>query len=252
MVRNRHLTVSSLIGLFAVLSGNVLLGMHTGLKDASGNISFSEDFVRDYNAAETALKATGSADPFHALLKKYRHPNERAELELTLGVIYCQRTGFVAPDKAVTHLTHALDYDLPEASYLDTLLWRAGSLEQLGKRDDAIRDHLRGLIACSNYDTPSEWPELRQPNAVIPIAPENEAEKEAKRDYERYRSTVLLQQHVMRQRGFFVQGMRRLSQGVPQNDEKLLNMLKEMTPDPQKHAAVLQLLKPAAPAVEYR
>jgi hypothetical protein len=250
MVRLLQWTAMSFIGLSSVFSCHAALGMHTGFKDSSGNIAFSEEFVRDYNAAEFARKATGSADPFHALLKKYRHPNERAELELTLGVIYSQRTGFVAPEKAVPHLTRALDYDLPDEAYLNTLLWRAGSFEQLGKREDAIRDHLRGLVACTRHDLPSEWPELLPPIAMFSIRPENEAEREAKRDYERYRSRVLLQQHVMRQRGYFVQGIRRLCQGVSESDTKLLDMLEQITPDPRKHASVVRLLKPEDAVVD--
>ena len=42
----------SFIGLSSVFSCHALLGMHTGFKDSSGNIAFSEEFVRDYNAAE--------------------------------------------------------------------------------------------------------------------------------------------------------------------------------------------------------
>ena len=202
MSRLVDLAAASFIGLLANVSCHALAGMHSGFNAASGHMNFSERFVRDYNTAQSALEATGSTDRFHALLKKYRHPNERAELELTRGVIYSQRTGFVAPDKAVAHLTRALDFDLPDVAYLNTLLWRAGALEQLGEREDAVRDHLRGLVACTRHDLPSQWPELLPPIAMFSLRPENEAEREAKRDDERYHSWVLFEQHVLRQRGY--------------------------------------------------
>ena len=234
-------------GIAVTFYPTVLPAWHTGLVDASGKSIFSAEFVRDYQAADQALTTTGSVGPYLTLLTKCKDPNELAELELTVGVIYCQRTGHVDPKKAVKHLTNALGYKLPERAYLDTLLWRAGSLEQLGKLDEARRDHLRGLLACSYYDLPSKRPELTGPKAEFSIEPGNDAEVEAKRDYERYRASVILQQHIMMQQAYFLQGVKRICARSPLNEDQLQEELEALTPDVQKREAILHSFAPPPP-----
>jgi hypothetical protein len=233
-----------LVGLAVVFCSSPLPAFHAGLVDAEGNIVFSAQFVRDYQAAEKEMTATGSVEPYLALLEKSRDSNERAELELTIGVIYCQRTGFVDPEKAVRHLGNALGYRLPETAYLDTLLWRAGSLEQLGKLDDARRDHLRGLLACLQYNTPSEWPELEPPTVAFSIGPDvTEAELQARRDYERYRTRVEFQRHVMMQRYYFVDALQRIGAKAPLQKQQLRSELEKLTPDADQHERIWKLVR---------
>jgi tetratricopeptide (TPR) repeat protein len=234
----RHL-LTFLATLVTVIGAGSSSAMNAEFRDAAGNFAYSDDFLRDYADALSEIANTGSAAPLHQLLETYDHPNERAELELTLGVIYAQRTGLVSPDKAITHLSRALDFELPDRAYVDALLWRAGAYEQLKKRDDAIRDHLRGLVACLKFADHDIRPELLPPETLFSINPQDEEERQIKADYERYRSSVLLQQHIRRQRGYFAQAIRRLTNGQENNEDKLRTMLETITPDPAARENVL-------------
>ena len=77
-------------------------------------------------------------------LTKYQRPEEQAELQLSIGLVYNQRTGIVDPARAVIHLSHALKYNLPERTYIATCTWRGSSYEQLKKYPEALRDYIRG------------------------------------------------------------------------------------------------------------
>lgn len=223
----------------AVLNSNPLCAMHAEFRDASGNFAYSERFLRDYAAATSEIAEAGSANPLHELLEHYDQPNEQAEIQLTLGVIYAQRTGLVSPEKAIRHLSLALDFQLPDRAHVDALLWRAGSFEQLRKRDEAVRDHLRGLVACLKFAPHDARPELLPPKIEFSINPQDDEERQIKADYERYRLSVMLLQHIHRQRGYFVQGIRRLTRDQADAEIRLKGMLQTITPDPKAQDRVL-------------
>ena len=102
-------------------------------------------------------------EPLIALQRRYTNETEQAELEVSIGLTYNQRTGVVDPSKAVVHFTAALGYDLPERTYIQIVGWRGNSQEQLKKPKEALTDYLRGLLACSYYDLTGGWPEIQQP-----------------------------------------------------------------------------------------
>src|SRR2546428_11149575 len=96
----------------------------------SGLSGFSEAFLRDYTSAQTMVNQSKSAEPLIALQRRYTNATEQAELELSIGLAYNQRTGVVDPSKAVVHLTAALQHELPEKTYLQILLRRGTRPQQ--------------------------------------------------------------------------------------------------------------------------
>jgi hypothetical protein len=244
MIHASHWLNIALFGIVAALCPHPLFAFHAGLVDARGESVFSEEFVRDYQSADNASITTRSVKPFLELLSKYQQPNERAELELTIGVIYAQRTGQVDPANAVKHLTNALDYKLPDETYLNALLWRAGSFEQLGKFDEARADHLRGLLACSYYQLPTEWPEAKEPMSPISLGSDiDDVDAERRRDYYAYRAQIKLQQAILMQQFYFMDGLKRISSKKPLDQEQLRKVLGDLTPDERKHELLLRLLQ---------
>ena len=137
------------------------------LAQYSGLSGLSEEFRRDYRFAQDKVNQTKSAEPLIALQRRYTNKTEQAELEVSIGLTYNQRTGVVDPSKAVVHFTAALGYDLPERTCIEILMWRGNSQEQLKKSKEALTDYLRGLLACSYYNLTGGWPEIQQPTVPI-------------------------------------------------------------------------------------
>jgi hypothetical protein len=109
-----------------------------------------------------------------AQLKRSTNAVERAQLEEGLGRLYSYRTGLVDYPKAVVHLTAALQNELPEHAYLELLMLRGNCQELLGKKGGALRDYLRGLLACSYHDLSGGWPEFtRAASSTTGVAKSN-------------------------------------------------------------------------------
>ena len=113
--------------LAAVLFYAVALHASSALATHSGLSSFSSDFLRDYESAQKSVDESKSAEPLLSLLERYINATEKAELEVSIGLAYGQRTGVVDPAKAVAHFTAALQYALPEKTYIEILMWRGNS-----------------------------------------------------------------------------------------------------------------------------
>jgi hypothetical protein len=246
MIHQPGLVAALTMGFALVCSP--LFALHARLTDPSGNTVFSEAFLKDYQRAGEAVNEARSVQPLLDLLAIYKTPNEAAELEVTIGMIYSQRTGLTDPAKAVEHLTIALGYRLPKETCLELLLWRAGSLEQLGQADRARRDHLRGLVACVDYSLPDEWPEIEPPESPVSLATgrsdvADAEEVERLRDYQRYIATVKEQQFLLRHQFYFLEGIKRIGAKSPIDEGSLQKLIKELTPDKTKRAAIRQLLR---------
>ena len=113
------------------------------------------------------MNQTKSVKPLIALQGRYPNATEQAELAVSIGLIYGQRTGLVNPSNAATWFTTALRHDLPEKTYIQVLMWRGNAREQLKQDDEALMDYLRGLLACSDYDLSGGWPEIQA--SKVPI-----------------------------------------------------------------------------------
>ena len=216
---------------FVVLGHSASYAFNLGPQDLSGENVFEQQFIEDYERANVQLVEEGSLRAMLDLVQKYKRPLEQAELELTIGLAYNQRTGLIDPAKAVEHLSNAFRFDLPERTSVDILMWRGGSYEQLKQPRKALEDYLRGLVACSYYALSREWPEIEKPPQPIYINssdPENEIRT---RDYNAYRRKTDFIQHLLMRKYFFIDSIRRVQQASRMDQETILETLERLTPD---------------------
>ena len=217
--------------------------LHSGLADAKGECIFSKDFIRDYDSAQTLVDKVQSAEPLLKLLKKYRKTEEQAELELSIGLAYNQRTGVVDPAKAVIHLSNALKFHLPEKTRLQIFMWRGNSLEGLKKHDEALQNYLRGLLACSYYDLSGEWPEIKSSNVPIYTNSDDPENAQRVRDYQRYRKTIDFQRFLFMQRYYLIEAVKRVQTNAAIDEDQVRKVLKELSPDTSRYDIVIGFIK---------
>ncbi len=244
-----NIPMNSARSLTVVVFFAVALHFSSALAIHSGLSGFSSDFLRDYNAAQQRVNESKSAEPLLALLAKHTNATETAELELSIGLVYGQRTGLVDPAKAVVHFTAALRYELPERTYIEILMWRGNSQEQLKKTTEALRDYLRALLACSYYDLSGGWPELQPSKVQIYLSrapnpkkddPEN---AERMRDYNRYRKSIDFQQFMLMQRYYLVEAVKRVTNERSGDRAEIMEMLGTLTPDSSRFGLICDWLK---------
>ena len=232
----------------AVLVGTVLCfstasALHSGFVGANGECIFTKDFIQDYESAQTSVNTLKSAEPLLALMTKYRKPAEQAELELSIGLVYNQCAGVVDPAKAVTHLSRALEFNLPERTYIEICMWRGGSHEQLKNYPEALRDYVRGLLACSYRDLAGGWPEVLPSTVPIYVKSDDPEDPHRVKDYQRYRNAVDLKQLLLMQRYCLIEAVKRVQAGGAIADKALEKAVKELTPDTSRYEIITGLMK---------
>ncbi len=203
----------------------------------------SQEFYRDVMAAEKLVNQTKSVEPMIALQKRYTNATEQASLEVSIGLDYNQRTGVVNPSNAVVHFAAALRNNLPEQTYIEILMWRGGSFEQLKRTNEALKDYLRGLLACSYYDLSGGWPEIQ--NSKVPIYtnspdPQN---SERLRDYNTYRKSIDFQRFLLMQRYFLIEAVKRVRPEGSKSDGLIVEILGTLSPDSSRFGTITDWLK---------
>jgi len=241
MKRRPNIAIFAL--LYVILYGSSAFAFYSGFTDAKGDTVFSQEFIRDYESAQKAVDKSQSAEPFLKLLKKYKQPEQVAELELSIGLIYNQRTGLVDPAKAVIHFSNALKYKLPEKTYIKILMWQGNSLEQLKKYNKALKNYLRGLLACSYHDLSGGWPEISPPKVFLGIGSDDPEDIQRARDYRMYRKRIDFQRFLIMQRYYFIEAVRRIQSHLTISDDQMLKILEELSPDTSRFASIMKLLK---------
>jgi hypothetical protein len=231
----------------ALCSVAPVLAQYSKLVGVDGQTPFSAAFVRECRAAEEAAQKTQSVEPLLRLLDKYKKPEELAELELTLGLALSQRTGLTNPALAVVHLTNALKYQLPEATRLQALNWRADNLSKLGRYDEALRDRLRVLLVASYRDLAGACQEIK--GSTLPLnvrsnAPEDERRR---KDYQEYRAQLQRQQDVLMTRYTAIEGAKDLTRRLSMSAEKIRVVLNELSPDSSRYEIIVLWLKSENP-----
>jgi hypothetical protein len=211
--------------------------------DGNGDTVFSENFLRDYKAANAVADRGESVKPLLDLLAGYSGPEERAELELSIGLVYNQRTGLVDPAKAVVHLSNALKYKLPERTRLQVLVWRGGSREQLNQRKEALGDYLRVLLACSYHDLSGGWPEIKRPKGPIFYRSDDPKDVERARDYRKYQEQIRFQRFLLMNKYYMVEAVRRVQSHASVAEEQVSAILEELSPDASRHRIIAEWLK---------
>jgi len=240
---NERPRVVSLPVACVFLSSPVCVGFYADFTDAAGETALSEQFRQQYQLAQNAVEASRSVQPFLELLGRCKRPEEVAELEMTIGVTFGQRTGLVDPAKAVVHFTNALEYELPEKAYIRAIMWRGNALEQTKKHRKALEDYLRGLLACSYHDLSGGWPEILPPTVPMARHSRDPEDVQRVRDYQRYRKRVMFQRLLLTDRYFFVEAVRRVQAHLSISDGEVLKTLEKLSPDASRHALVMNLLK---------
>jgi len=227
------------------LCGTPAFALHSGFTDAKGDTVFSREFIRDYKSAQKAVDKSHSAEPLLKLLKKYKQVEEVAELELSIGVIYSQRGGVIDPAKAVVYFSNVLKYNFPEKTYVQILMWRGNSLEQLKKHNEALKDYLRGLLACSYHDLSGGWPEIKSPKVKIYFSrgSDDPEDVDRARDYRMYRRKIDFQRSLLRHRYFFIEATKRVQSYLSLSNDQVLNTLKEISPDTSRYTLIVNLLR---------
>jgi tetratricopeptide (TPR) repeat protein len=226
-----------------LLCGSSAFALHSGLVGAGGESIFTKAFIQDYESAQKSVDTLKSAEPLVALLSKYLKPEEQAELELSIGIVYNQRTGVVDPAKAVAHLTRALEFNLPERTCIEIWMWRGGSYEQLKKYPEALRDYIRGLLTCSYRDLAGGWPELLAPTVPIYINSDDPENPQRVKDYQRYRHAIDLKRFLLMQRYYLIEAVKRLQADGAIADKALDKAVKELSPDASRIEIISGLIK---------
>ena len=241
-VRQRHVhNMNSNSTITVTLTCAIAFYVLPAFAQFSGLSGFSEAFLRDYSSAQEMVNQTKSAEPLIALQRRYTNATEQAELEVSIGLAYGQRTGVVNPSNAVTHSTMALRYDLPEKTYIQILLWRGNSQEQLKNTNEALTDYLRGLLACTYYDLTGGWPEILEPKVPIYINSPDPDNAQRVRDYNLYRRHVDFQRFLLMQRYYFIDAAKRVRQG--KSDREIVELLGTLSPDSSRFGTITECLK---------
>lgn len=145
--------------LLPLMVTQIALGFHTLGESGEGNAAtFSEKFRHAYTAATSDQSKPDAVTQLEEMREKCTRPEEIAEIELTLGVIYGQRAGMVDQVKAVPHFTKALNHEPPATVRTGVLVWRGNALEQQKRYRAALPDYLRGLVICTQFDLFHGWP----------------------------------------------------------------------------------------------
>lgn len=219
------------------LHASSALGTHSGFS------GFSSDFLRDYDSAQKSVDQSKSVEPLLNLLGRCTNETEKAELEVSIGLAYNQRSGLVDPAKAVAHFTAALQYPLPEKTYIEILMWRGNSQEQLKNASEALMDYLRGLLAISYYDLSGVWPEFQTPKAPIYTNSSDPENSERVRDYNTYRKNIDFQRFLLMQRFFLIDAVKRVRPEVPDSDEQIVDILGTLSPDSSRFETITDWLE---------
>jgi hypothetical protein len=208
-----------------------------------GLTGISPQCLRDTDSADSALTQQKSIDPLLALLNKYTNDVEQAYLEVYVGMVYGQRTGIVAPAKSVAHLTAALKYELPDRTYIQVLMWRGNAQEQLKQTSEALKDYLRGLLACSYHDFSGGWPEIKSPKVPIFMNSTDPANNERIKDYNTYRKNLDFQQFLFMQHYYLIDAVKRVTNDRPGGPAEITEALDNLSPDSTRVGVVREWLK---------
>jgi hypothetical protein len=239
-----HAFLSCLTAALMLGSATAALSQpHTEFMGANGETFFSRAFLDDRRAALTRSGEVLSVEPLLALLNKYSSPEEIAELELTIGVQYGQRTGLVDRAKSVTHLTRALAYNLPEHVWLRATVWRGGSLLLLERYPEALKDALRVLVSLSYRDMSQPCPRLENPALPFSTRPQTPDELQRIQDYRRYREHVDRQNMLSVARYAAIDYIQRIQSVTGLSDADVRTALREVSPDSTRPEIVFGWVK---------
>jgi|GEM_PF-2889394 len=127
---------------------------------------------------------------------------------------------------------------------MQILMWRGNSQEQMKKSNEALKDYLRGLLACSYYDLSGGWPdEIQSPKETIYTNSPDPENSERVRDYNTYRKNIDFQRFLLMQRFFLIDAVKRVRPEVSKSDDQIVNVLATLSPDSSRFGTITDWLK---------
>src|SRR5439155_13385899 len=113
----------------------------------------------------------------------------------------------------------------------------------LEKRNEAFRDYLRGLLACSYYDLSGGWPAIQSSKVPIYMNSSDPENSERVRDYNTYRKSIDFQRLVFMQRYYLIEAVKRVRQEVSKSDDQIVEILGTLSPDSSRFRTITDWLK---------
>lgn len=212
-----------LAAILALLAPAALAYRTTGETGEGNGATFSEAFRNAYTAATVDETKPVAIEDLLLMRSKFTKPEEVAELELTMGVIYGQRPGMVDHKKAVPHFTKALKHELPATVRTKVLVWRGNALESQKRVRAALPDYIRGLMLCTQFDLSHGWPkdpprlkeDPRPETGVDPAALEGRRTGPGKSGADALTQSRLLriERQMIMHRYFLVEAVKRIAKG---------------------------------------
>jgi hypothetical protein len=87
-------------------------------------------------------------------------------------------------------------------------------------------------VACSYYALPRKWPEIEKPSQPVFVNSSDPENGTRTRDYNSYRYKTHFIRHLLSQKYYFIESIRRVQQASRMDRESVLETLKKLTPDP--------------------
>jgi hypothetical protein len=218
---------------------------------------FSKEFLQELT---TCRKDSNPIERLTELHSKSTKPEEQAEIELSIARIYNQITGYVDYGKAVEWYNKALVRDLLPIALTEQLILRGNSHESLGHDGDALKDYIRGLLACLRFRIPAKWPQRTSEGRLQP-PPRNsrlefgskpnpeqiQNEKEQYADYWRENRSVDVEQQVMRSRYYYVDAIKRIMARSGMTEKKLRDAAEKLTNQQDRVEEILRRVREPNP-----
>lgn len=208
---------------------------------ADGN-PFSEEFTTEYRFAHEGSGSPESLTRLMEMLAKYKKPQEQAELQLTIAMIYNQRAGLMNPAKAVEYFEKALVFDLPPTVLATVYLLRGNSYAALQNKECALEDYMKGLAVCLQFPLPVEMPDPPAVGAYdIDGHPDDPRLKQAQEEHRKqmeHHKQVMFEREMLITRYTLIDSAKHLSSGDTRKIRKAAEMV---TKDARQIQALVML-----------
>jgi len=204
---------------------------------------FSKEFIAEYVAAKPGGDSRSiRTDQLEAMLAKYRQPQEQAELHRTLADIFSTQTGMIDRRKAIGHFDQLLTFSLPPTMAVRAYLLKGNMHEQLQENDDALKDYLRGLLLCVQFDLPEKSPVLPAVE-IFDVSGSDEFVRPFKEKHQRQmalREKAMFESKMVQFRYFLVDAAKRVA--TPEQARQTIALLSKDTEKVQKAIRLVESL----------
>ena len=191
-----------------------------------------------------------------AVYRKFTHPAEQVETELTIACVLCQRTGFVNPAESIQWYDKASVRDLPATALAKQFILRGNMHERLEHHEEALADYVRGLMTCLQFNLPDSWPNQDGTGKLQPpplndgpdfadgrTAAQRLAEHEQAADYRRESEMIKGEQDLLRHRYYYVDAIKRVMKQKRLSEPDLRAIAEKLTNRKDRVAELLRRVR---------